>query len=89
MTDTVFCLICVRPSGHINIFTSLTTLPAVFETFQPAGGILYDLDEAIELHRAALLLRQPGYSHRHRSFNKLFNCLSDRFHQQDISSGSI
>ncbi|KAG2028483.1 hypothetical protein BDR03DRAFT_1078064, partial [Suillus americanus] len=41
-----------------------------------------DLDESIELHRAAILLRPPGHSDRSHSFNNLTNSLLDRFRQR-------
>ncbi|KAG1744905.1 uncharacterized protein EDB91DRAFT_1080445 [Suillus paluster] len=45
-------------------------------------GVLSDLDEAIELHRAALLLSSPGHSLRTSSLNNLAISLRDRFQQQ-------
>jgi CHAT domain-containing protein len=45
-----------------------------------------DLDEAIELHRAALLLRPPGHSDRSDSLNNLAVSLGDRFKQQGVPS---
>ena len=40
-----------------------------------------DLDEAIDLCRAALALCPPGHSHRSMSLNNLASSLSDRFRQ--------
>ncbi|KAG1829970.1 CHAT domain-containing protein [Suillus variegatus] len=45
-----------------------------------------DLDEAIELHRAALLLRPPGHSNRSSSLNNLAISLHNRFRQRGITS---
>jgi len=46
------------------------TLPTAFEAY--SSSWVSCLDGASELHRATLLLRQPGHCHRHRS---LTNCL--------------
>ncbi|KAG1829960.1 CHAT domain-containing protein [Suillus variegatus] len=45
-----------------------------------------DLDEAIELHRDALLLHSPGHSDRSSSLNNLAISLHDRFEQCGIMS---
>ncbi|KAG2048564.1 hypothetical protein BDR06DRAFT_1024396 [Suillus hirtellus] len=45
-----------------------------------------DLDEAIELSRAALLLRPPGHSNRSMSLNNLAGSLQTRFEQRGIMS---
>ncbi|KAG1875793.1 TPR-like protein [Suillus subluteus] len=45
-----------------------------------------DLDEAIELHRAALLLHPPGHSDRSSSLNNLAISLGSRFEQRGIMS---
>jgi CHAT domain-containing protein len=45
-----------------------------------------DLDESIELHRAALLLRPPGHSDRSESLNNFAISLRDRFTQQGVPS---
>ncbi|KAG1747924.1 CHAT domain-containing protein [Suillus paluster] len=47
-------------------------------------GVLSDLDEAIELHRAALLLCPPSHSDRSASLNNLANSLQDRFEQRGV-----
>jgi len=49
-------------------------------------GVLSDLDEAIDLKRAALALRPPGHSDRSTSLNNLAVSLSDRFNQQGVLS---
>ncbi|KAG1841740.1 CHAT domain-containing protein [Suillus tomentosus] len=43
-----------------------------------------DLDEAIELHQAALLLCPPGHSDRSSSLNNLGKCIRQRFQQRGI-----
>ena len=45
-----------------------------------------ELDEAIDVHRAALALRPPGHSHRSSSLGNLANSLWDRFNQQGVLS---
>ncbi|KAG2037158.1 hypothetical protein BDR03DRAFT_958111 [Suillus americanus] len=45
-----------------------------------------DLDESIELHRDALVLRPPGHSERSTSLNNLAASLQDRFLQRSIMS---
>ncbi|KAG1840974.1 hypothetical protein C8R48DRAFT_620558, partial [Suillus tomentosus] len=45
-----------------------------------------DLDEAIELHRAALLLHPPSHSLRSNSLNNLAISLRDRFKQRGMMS---
>ncbi|OAX38917.1 hypothetical protein K503DRAFT_653679, partial [Rhizopogon vinicolor AM-OR11-026] len=49
-------------------------------------GILSDLDEAIDLHRAALALRPPGHSNRSQSLNNLAISLRGRFKQRGVVS---
>ncbi|KAG1876044.1 hypothetical protein C8R48DRAFT_690558 [Suillus tomentosus] len=45
-----------------------------------------DLDEFMELHRDAVLLRPPGHPDRSSSLNDLAISLRDRFHQQSVQS---
>ncbi|KAG2128449.1 CHAT domain-containing protein [Suillus cothurnatus] len=47
---------------------------------------MFDLDEAIGLHRAALELLPPGHSNRSMILNNLATSLHDRFQQQGITS---
>ncbi|KAG1817692.1 CHAT domain-containing protein [Suillus subaureus] len=49
-------------------------------------GVPSDLDECIELHRDALLLRPPGHSNRSSSLNNLAMSLGDRFTQRGVPS---
>jgi len=49
-------------------------------------GVLSDLDEAIDLHRAALSLRPHGNSDRSISLNNLAISLQDKFKQQGVLS---
>ncbi|KAG2755076.1 hypothetical protein P692DRAFT_20869697, partial [Suillus brevipes Sb2] len=49
-------------------------------------GVPSDLDESIEHHRAALLLRPPGHFERSMSLNGLALSLRDRFTQRGVSS---
>ncbi|KAG1730607.1 CHAT domain-containing protein [Suillus lakei] len=62
------------------------TLPTVFETDSSSRAYCPDLDEAIELHWAALLLRPLGHSLRSISLNHLAISLQDRFQQRSILS---
>ncbi|KAG1908881.1 CHAT domain-containing protein [Suillus fuscotomentosus] len=48
--------------------------------------MMSDLDEAIELHRAALLLHPPSHSLRSNSLNNLAISLRDRFKQRGMMS---
>ena len=54
--------------------------------FADERGVLSDLDEAIDLYRAALALHPPGHSDRSMSLNNLAVSLSDRFKQQGVLS---
>jgi len=47
-------------------------------------GVLSDLDEAIDLNRAALSLHPPGHSDQSMSLNNLAIHLQDRFEQQGV-----
>jgi len=49
-------------------------------------GVLSDLDEAIDLLRAALALCPSGHSDRSMSLNNLANSLRDRFKQRGVLS---
>ncbi|KIK32461.1 hypothetical protein CY34DRAFT_101467, partial [Suillus luteus UH-Slu-Lm8-n1] len=49
-------------------------------------GVPSDLDESIELHRAALLLRPPGHSERSSTLNNVAISLRDRFTQRGLPS---
>ncbi|KAG2037170.1 hypothetical protein BDR03DRAFT_819009, partial [Suillus americanus] len=65
--------------GHPHQSLSLYNLATSLQNRFQQGGIISDLDEAIELHRAALLLRPPGHSDRSTSLNNLALCLQNRF----------
>ncbi|KAG1809064.1 hypothetical protein EV424DRAFT_177799 [Suillus variegatus] len=49
-------------------------------------GIPSDLEECIEFHRAALLLRPPGHSDRPQSLDNLATSLGERFAQRGLPS---
>ena len=49
-------------------------------------GVLSDLEEALELHRAVLALRPPGHPDQSTSLNNLASCLYARFEQRSILS---
>jgi len=49
-------------------------------------GVLSDLDEAIDLHRAALSLHPPGHSCRFISLDNLASSLRDRFKHEGVLS---
>jgi len=49
-------------------------------------GVLSDLDEAIDLHRAALSLCPPGHPDKSMSLNNLASSLHDRFKQRNVLS---
>jgi hypothetical protein len=49
-------------------------------------GVSSDLDEAIELHQAALILCPPGHYDRSSSLNNLAVSLHDRFEQRGVQS---
>ncbi|KAG1876274.1 CHAT domain-containing protein [Suillus subluteus] len=49
-------------------------------------GVPSDLDESIELDRAALLLCPPGHSDRSRSLNNFAASLRDKFRQRGVPS---
>ncbi|KAG2120155.1 hypothetical protein DEU56DRAFT_984497 [Suillus clintonianus] len=72
--------VCVSSTPYIkNISTRLQNR---FEQ----RGVPSDLDEAIELHQAALLLRPPGHSCRSITLNSLASSLRNRFEHRGVPS---
>ncbi|KIK46464.1 hypothetical protein CY34DRAFT_75878, partial [Suillus luteus UH-Slu-Lm8-n1] len=65
---------------------SLNNLAASLQVRFTQRGVPSDIDESIELHRAALLLCPPGHSDRSMSLNNLALSLRDRFAQRGIPS---
>lgn len=55
------------PPGHLDRARSLSDLANSLGDRFERQGVLADLDEAIELHRAALVLRPPDHSDSHLS----------------------
>lgn len=45
-----------------------------------------DLEEAVELHRAALELRPPGHPRRLSSLHNLIRCLRDRYGVLEVAA---
>jgi tetratricopeptide (TPR) repeat protein len=69
-----------------NRFSSLNNLANSLGDKFEQWHILSDLDEAVELLRAALALSSPDHSHRSISLHNLANSLQTRFQQQHLSS---
>jgi hypothetical protein len=61
------------------------TLTSLAERFTQRG-VPSDLDESIELHQAALLLRPPGHLLRSLSLSNLATSLGVRFRQRGVPS---
>ncbi|KAG1745616.1 TPR-like protein [Suillus lakei] len=92
------CLTLMRPSRSIGLHYSSATLdiPLRSESLHELAislqdrfhqrSIVSDLDEAVELHRAALLLCHLGHPLRSESLHELAISLQDRFHQRSIVS---
>ncbi|KAG1772963.1 TPR-like protein [Suillus placidus] len=86
----------LRPPGHSDRSWSLNSLAASLgDRFNLAAslgdrfqqrGVHSDLDECIELNRAALLLCPPGHSGRSSSLDNLAASLGNRFLQRGVPS---
>ncbi|KAG0701197.1 CHAT domain-containing protein [Suillus ampliporus] len=76
----------LRPLGHPRRSLSLNNLAVSLTDRFKQRGVLSDLDEVIELERAALLLRPPGHSDRSMSLNNLAISLRARFEQRGVLS---
>jgi hypothetical protein len=74
------------PPGHLHRPTSLKNLATSLRHRLSSRGVPSDLDEAIELHRTALLLCPPGHSDRSTFLDNLATSLRDRFQQRGVSS---
>ncbi|KAG1769943.1 TPR-like protein [Suillus placidus] len=66
--------------------TSLDNLANGLHSRFTQRGVPSDLDECIELHHAALLLRPSSHSDRSASLNNLAVSLRDRFRQRGVPS---
>ncbi|KAG2071253.1 TPR-like protein [Suillus decipiens] len=75
-----------RPPGHSHPSSYLYNLATCLEARFKQRGVMSDLDDAIELHRVALLLCPPGHSNRSLSLNSLATSLQDRFLHRGIMS---
>ncbi|KAG1751330.1 TPR-like protein [Suillus paluster] len=74
------------PAGHPDRSMSLHNLAnRLHDRFQKQG-VLFDLEEAIELNRASLALRLPGHPDRSMSLHTLADSLDDRFQKQGVLS---
>ncbi|KAG1880049.1 CHAT domain-containing protein [Suillus subluteus] len=74
---------CLHDHSHqLPVFLEHLAISLV-DRFQQRS-VLSDLDEAINLHRAALARRAAGHPHRSNSLNDLANALQLRFQQRGI-----
>ncbi|KAG2036406.1 CHAT domain-containing protein [Suillus americanus] len=74
---------CLHDHSHqLPIFLEHLAISLVHRFQQ--RGVLSDLDEAINLHRAALARRAAGHPLRSNSLNDLANALQLRFHQRGV-----
>ncbi|KAG0698777.1 CHAT domain-containing protein [Suillus ampliporus] len=74
------------PPGHSDRSACLHNLATSLRERFEHYGILSDLDEATELHRAALLLCPTGHSRRAMSLTNLAKCLRCSFKQRGVLS---
>ncbi|KAG2128483.1 hypothetical protein BD769DRAFT_1639856 [Suillus cothurnatus] len=88
LEDVEQCRVALRRChpGHSDLSDSLNNLAVSLWNRFRQRGVLSDLDESIELHRDALLLRPPGHSDRSQSLNNLANSLGDRFTLRGVPS---
>ncbi|EJD03293.1 uncharacterized protein FOMMEDRAFT_86227 [Fomitiporia mediterranea MF3/22] len=69
------------PEGHPDRFISLSTLANSLHTRFGQQGKAEDLEEAVDCHRATLLLLPEGHPFRATSLNRLATALHTRFEQ--------
>jgi hypothetical protein len=74
------------PSDHSDQSLYLSKLALSLYARFEQRGVLSDLDEAIDLNQAALVLHPPGHSNRSDSLNSLAICLYARFQQRGVLS---
>ncbi|KAG2119305.1 hypothetical protein DEU56DRAFT_918665 [Suillus clintonianus] len=74
------------PPGHYERSTSLSNLTLSLYNMFKQRGVPSDLDEAIELHRAALLICPPDHPDRPTPLNNLAISLRCRFEQRGVPS---
>jgi hypothetical protein len=77
---------CLEPAPHPDRSGSLNNLANALQTCFKRRGASNDLDEAISLHREALLLRPAPHPDRSTSLNNLANALQTRFTQRGASN---
>jgi tetratricopeptide (TPR) repeat protein len=77
---------CLEPAPHPDRSGSLNNLANALQTCFKRRGASNDLDEAISLHREALLLRPAPHPDRFMSLNNLANALQTRFQQRGASN---
>jgi hypothetical protein len=73
-----------RLLGHSDQSSSLNNLAILLYARYEQRGVLSDLDEAIDLDRAALALCPPGHSNRSDSLDNLASLC-----ETDLSLGGI
>ncbi|KDR74898.1 hypothetical protein GALMADRAFT_566661 [Galerina marginata CBS 339.88] len=71
---------------HANLAMSLNNLGWALQNRFKQQGAANDLDEAISMHREALLLRTAPHPDRSTSLNNLANTLQNRFKQQGATN---
>jgi len=76
----------LEPAPHPDCSTSLNDLANALQTRFEQRGASNDLDEAISLHREALLLRPASHPDHSMSLNNLANALQTRFQQRGASN---
>ena len=77
---------CLEPASHPNRAQSLNNIATGLHIRFEQRGVSKDLDEAISLHREALLLRPALDPERSMSLNNLANALQTRFNQRGVSN---
>jgi hypothetical protein len=77
---------CLEPAPNPDRSTSLNNLADALQTRFEQRGASNDLDEAISLHREALLVRPAPHPDRSTSLNNLANALQTSFEQRGASN---
>lgn len=81
---------CISASspGDSKRYTCLDNLASSLQTRSWQWGVMFDLNEAIELNRAALMPRPPDHYRQSTSLNPLSMSLHDGFQQGVLSQAS-